>query len=218
MHKWLFYKKVYLHVAFAFLLFLVLEYFFLGSEIIVNAMLSFLDWYLRLVLLWLFTWATYLSQKMALNKTNKIIQYGWLVLYTVAEALLFVPLLVIVLWYTEDFSLLIHAVVLTFALFWGLSVVAITSKKDFSMLRSILYIWSFIGIGLIITGIIFWFTLGLWFSFWMIVLASIAILYQTSKLVHDYDEDQYIAASLWLFSSLMLMLWYVIRIFLALRR
>jgi hypothetical protein len=75
-----------------------------------------------------------------------------------------------------------------------------------------LAIGTFIALGLIIAGILFGFDLGLWFSAGMVLLASGSILYQTSNMVHKYNEDQYVAASLGLFASLMLLFWYILSI------
>ena len=58
----------------------------------------------------------------------------------------------------------------------------------------------------------FGFTLGLIFSFLMVGLASAAILYDTSKIMHHYSKNQYVAASLELFASVALLFWYILRI------
>ncbi len=49
----------------------------------------------------------------------------------------------------------------------------------------------------------------------MIGLAGAAILYDTSKVLRDYPEDRYVAASLQLFASVALMFWYVLRLFMS---
>ncbi len=110
------------------------------------------------------------------------------------------------------YNILNQAAILTLSLFTGLSAIVFVTKKDFSFLKSALTIGFFIAIGLIVAGVIFGFNLGLWFSVGMIVLASGSILYQTSNMVHKYQEDQYVAASLGLFASLMLLFWYILRI------
>jgi FtsH-binding integral membrane protein len=110
------------------------------------------------------------------------------------------------------FEILNQAAILTLSLFSGLSAVVLLTKKDFSFLRSGLAIGFFIALGLIIAGTLFGFNLGLWFSAGMVVLASGSILYQTSNMVHKYSEDQYVAASLGLFASLMLLFWYILSI------
>jgi FtsH-binding integral membrane protein len=49
----------------------------------------------------------------------------------------------------------------------------------------------------------------------MVVLAGAAILYDTSNVLLHFDENQYVGASLQLFSSVALMFWYVLRIFMS---
>jgi FtsH-binding integral membrane protein len=102
---------------------------------------------------------------------------------------------------------------LTAALFSGITAVAFLSKKDFSFLRGVLTISTFVALGLIVAGMIFGFNLGLWFSAGMVVIASISILYQTSQMIHKYQEDQYVAASLGLLGSFLLLFWYILSIF-----
>jgi len=98
------------------------------------------------------------------------------------------------------------------SLFTGLSAVVFVTKKDFSFLRTALMVGGFIAIGLIVAGLLFGFNLGLWFSVGMIILASGSILYQTSNLLRKYRTDQFVAAALGLFASLMLLFWYILRI------
>jgi FtsH-binding integral membrane protein len=96
----------------------------------------------------------------------------------------------------------------------GLSAVAFTTRKDFSFLGALL---RWIGFGvllLIVASLIFGFNLGTWFSVGMIVFAGGAILYDTSNIIHQYPEDRHVAASLQLFASVMLLFWYVLRLFL----
>ena len=57
--------------------------------------------------------------------------------------------------------------------------------------------------------------LGLIFSGVMVVFAGAAILYNTSNIMHHYNEAQYVAASLSLFASVALLFWYVLRIFMS---
>ena len=66
--------------------------------------------------------------------------------------------------------------------------------------------------GLIVCAVLFGFNLGLVFSFAMVFLASGAILYDTSKILHNYGPQQYVAASLQLFASVALLFWYVLQI------
>jgi FtsH-binding integral membrane protein len=49
----------------------------------------------------------------------------------------------------------------------------------------------------------------------MVLLAAGSILYQTSNMIHRYSADQYVVASIGLFASFMLMLWYIIQFFMS---
>jgi FtsH-binding integral membrane protein len=48
----------------------------------------------------------------------------------------------------------------------------------------------------------------------MVLLATGAILYDTSRIVRDYNTQDYVGASLELFASVMLLFWYILQIFL----
>ncbi len=211
-----FYRKTYAHVAGAFLVFLVLEYFFLSSETIVNIGLRMMQGYTWLIVLGLFMLVTTQAEKVIARTTDVRKQYAGFFLYIAAEAFIFVPLLYIAL-YQLGSEVLGQAFVLTIALFAGLSAVVLITKKDFSFMRSIITIAGLIAMGLIVAGIMFGFDLGLWFSGAMVLLAAGSILYQTSNMVHRYDKSQHVLASLGLFASFMLLLWYIIRIFLGRR-
>ncbi|MGB3590098.1 MAG: Bax inhibitor-1 family protein [Nonlabens sp.] len=212
-----FYKKTYTHVAIATLLFIVVEYVFLQIPPLVNFMLSLTQGWTWLLVLGGFMFATNYAEKMAHTSHNKSQQYLGLVLFVVAEALIFIPLIAIAVAYGElnGANVLNQAAILTLSLFTGLSAVVLVTKKDFSFLRSILAIGFFIAIGLIVAGMIFGFDLGLVFSGFMVVLAAGSILYQTSNLIHKYSTDQYVGAALGLFASLMLLFWYILSIFMS---
>lgn len=142
-------------------------------------------------------------------------QYTGLGIYVVAEALIFAPLLYIAA-ALSDPNVIPTAAILTLLLFAGLTAVAFTTRKDFSFLGGILTIGGFVALGLIICSAIFGFSLGLFFSVVMVVFASAAILYDTSKVIHHYSPHQYVAASLELFASVALLFWYILRIVMAL--
>jgi len=91
------------------------------------------------------------------------------------------------------------------------------TKKDFSFLRSGLMMATGAALMLIIMSLAFGFNLGLVFSVGMVLLAAAYILYQTSQVLAHYDPRQHVAAALALFSSIALMFWYVIRIFMRMR-
>ena len=92
------------------------------------------------------------------------------------------------------------------------------SNKDFSFLRSGLVTASGAALSLIGMSLVFGFNLGLVFSVGMVLLAAGYVLYHTSQVLAHYDPRQHVAAALALFSSVALMFWYVIRIFLRARQ
>jgi FtsH-binding integral membrane protein len=86
------------------------------------------------------------------------------------------------------------------------------TQKDFSFLGPILAVASFLIFGLIILGMLFSFSLGLWFSFAMVALASVFILYDTSNVLHKFRTDMHVAASLELFASIAVLFYYILLI------
>jgi FtsH-binding integral membrane protein len=144
-------------------------------------------------------------------------QYVGLGLYVVAEAIIFAPLLYIAAFYVGN-DVIPIAAALTLLLFGGLTAIVFTTGQDFSFLRGFLTVGGFIVLGIILCSVIFGFTLGLLFSGAMVIFASVAILYDTSKVMHHYSTDQHVAASLELFASVALLFWYVLRIVMAMRR
>ncbi|NJB35815.1 MULTISPECIES: Bax inhibitor-1 family protein [Flavobacteriaceae] len=209
-----FYKKTYAHLAGAVLLFILVETLFFQLDGILNLALSLTGGVSWLLLLGGFMLVTNYAEKLALGSNDKKMHYAGLALYVVAEAFIFIPLIFVAMYMAQDggFEILNQAAILTLALFSGLTAVVFITKKDFSFLSSILTIGFFIALGLIVAGVLFGFNLGLWFSVGMVVLASGSILYQTSNLIHKYNEEQYVAASLGLFASLMLLFWYILSI------
>ncbi len=67
-----------------------------------------------------------------------------------------------------------------------------------------------------IAGAIFGFKLGIWFSGITVLFAGACVLYDTSRIIHDYPADRPVGAALHLFASIAPMLWYVLRILISL--
>lgn len=209
-----FYKRTYAHVAGGVLVFIVFEYLLLQSEAIVSFMMSMTEGYKWLLMLGGFMFITSYAERMTLKSPDKNKQYLAYGLYILAQAFIFVPLIYIAAHYMDSGAeILNQAAIVTLGLFTGLSAVVLMSKRDFSFLKTGLAVGFFIVIGLIIAGTLFGFSLGLWFSVGMCLLAGGSILYQTSNLVNKYATDDYVPAALGLFASLMLLFWYVLRIF-----
>ena len=175
--------------------------------------------YSWLVVLGLFMGVSWLADHWARSDTSRGMQYAGLSLYVAANAVIFLPLLLLAREMTGDTSLIAQAGFLTLVLFLALTFVALTTRKDFSFLGGILKIGGILALGLIVASIFFQgLTLGLWFSAAMVLLAAGSVLYTTGNMIHHYRTDQYVAASLGLFASVALMFWYILRILMSLRR
>jgi len=142
-------------------------------------------------------------------------QYIGLVLYVLAEAIIFLPLLFIAAYYTKDPNIIPSAGLLTLTLFAGLTGTVFITRKDFSFMRGILTVGSFVALGVIVAAILFGFALGTLFSAAMVILAGGYILYYTSNIMRHYRTDQHVAASLALFAAVALMFWYILRLFMS---
>lgn len=206
--------RTYAHLAGAIGAFTALEIFFFStglSETIARALTS-VPW---LLVLGGFVLVSWLATSAAHKAVSMAAQYGALAAYVVVEAIIFVPLL-----YVANFKapgVISSAAGVTALGFAGLTAVAFLTRKNFSFLGSLLWWGGIAAVLAIAAGAIFGFELGTWFTVGMIVFAGAAILYDTSNVLHEYPEDRHVAASLRLFASVLLLLWYVIRLFLSRR-
>ena len=212
-----FIKKTYLHLlgailACAALDAIILTVFDQQLQPIVGWVTSGWHW---LLFLGAFMGVSWIANSWAHSNTSRQTQYLGLCLYVVAEALLLIPLLYIASHYSSP-DLIKSAGIVTAVVFGGLTVVVMVTRTDFSFLRWALVAGGFIAMGLIVASIfIGGFSLGLWFSVAMVVLAAGSILYNTSNVLHHYHTQQHVAASLALFASVALLFWYVLQIFMS---
>ena len=213
-----FIRRTYLHLLGAILAFagIVAVILTLFDEQLAQIVPRLMGGYMWLVVLGGFMLVSYIADRWAHSNTSRQMQYLGLSVYVIAEALIFVPLL----WFAQNFfggqdsNLILSAGIVTGVVFGGLTFTVLVTKTDFSFLKWALVVGGFIAMGLIVCGIVFQgFSLGIWFSIAMVILASGAILYNTSNILHHYNTDQYVAASLALFASVALLFWYVIQIF-----
>ncbi|GIW79143.1 MAG: permease [Gemmatales bacterium] len=215
-----FIRRTYAHLAGAILAFVGIEtaLFQAGLAVpVTRYLLQFgqLGW---LGVLLLFIAAGWIAQSWAHNATSRGMQYAGLALYVVVEAIIFLPLLTIAVYYVRDPTVLPTAAILTLGIFGGLSTAVMVTKRDFSFLAPILSIGFFVALGLIVCAVLFEFQLGLLFSFAMVALASGAIIYTTSQIMLYYRTDQHVGAALELFAAVALLFWYVLRILIAVSR
>lgn len=213
-----FIRKTYLHVAgaivgFAVLLFALVNFvpddtmkqIFFGSRF---------SW---LIVLGVFMAVSFMAQRMADARSSVGTQYLGLALYTVAEAVLFWP----IIWVCNNIpslhGILPQAVILTLALAGGLTLSVFVTKADFSWMRSALWVGGLVAMGVIVLSIFMGFNLGIFFVVAMIALMCGFILYDTSNVLHHYHTSQYVGAALSIFSSLATLFWYVIQLLISLR-
>lgn len=210
-----FYKKTYLHVAIAILAFILVESLLLKIVPLewISAMLGGrLIWLLIIGLFWL---GSMLSDNLAFNPSRDK-QYLGLGIYVVLEAIIFLPLIALA-YFNIGGEIIIQAALMTLFMFGGLTATVFFTNTDFSFLRTVIIVGGFVSLGIIVVGAIFGFNLGLWFSLFMVVLASASILYETSQIKNIYGTQMYVGAALRLFASIMLLFWYILRILMSRR-
>ena len=209
-----FIRKTYLHLVGAVLAFAGLEWLFFQTPYAAPIAVYMLEtsW---LAVLGGFIIVSWIASSVAHKVESKAAQYAALGAFVVAEAIIFIPILFIAVAVGE--GILQSAVMVTLGAFIALSAVAIYSGRDFTFLRGLKLWGGLIALGTLIMGGVMGFHMGTWFSMAMIGFAGASILYDTTKVLKVYPDDRYIAAALELFASLALMLWYVLRLFLARR-
>jgi FtsH-binding integral membrane protein len=215
-----FVQRTYLHLFGAILLFVGIEaaiFTLLPQETLIGFMqlinASRFGW---LIVLFGFMGVSWLANSWAMSDASQTLQYIGLLLYVVAEAIIFVPLLFMA---NVVAPMAIPAAgLLTLVMFGGLTLLVMITGSDLTSWGKYLWLAGLGALGVCICAILFNFQLGVWFSGAMIVLASGYILYDTSNVLHRYRTEQYVAASLALFASVALLFWYILRLMMSLRR
>ncbi len=208
-----FINRTYLHLFGAITLFVALEAWFFQSGIAerINAFLPRgAGWLMVLGAFMLVGWA---ASHVAHRAKTLSAQYAALGGFVLAEAIIFVPLLSVATNLSPDIPK--QAALATVAAFAALTAIAFVTRKDFSFLRGLMFWGGVVAISAIVLGALFGFHLGTWFSVAMIGFAGAAILYDTSNVLLHFSEDRYVAGALELFSSVALMFWYVLRLFMS---
>jgi FtsH-binding integral membrane protein len=210
-----FIRRTYAHLAVALLGFIAVEYYLVHSSFaasLVSSMLGGMSW---LIVLGLFMGVSYLANKLAASQTSQQMQYLGLGLFVVAEAIVFLPLLYIATFYAGE-GLIATAGLMTLLLVGGITATVFITKKDFSFMGSVLSMGGFVALGFILCSMIFGFSLGLVFSSVMVLFAGGSVLYSTSNILHRYNTDQHVAASLSLFASVALLFFYILQVLMSL--
>lgn len=218
-----FLRKTYAHLGVALLAFAAIA----GGmmRFMPETSLKFSAWALRgrwnwLLVLGLFMLVGYIAERLARSETSRAVQYVGLAIAVIAEGVILQPVLWLVLlkFGGAGFaSILTQSIIITMAIFVGLTLTVFLTKKDFSFLRGILVVASFGALGVILASMAFGFSLGAVFCGAMILLMAGYILYQTSLVMRDFPPSAHVAASLMLFSTIATLFWYVIQLLASLR-
>jgi len=216
-----FYKKTYLTAGFSFLawIFTVLGLFDTGIATDLVYGMGEISWLLVLGIFWI---ASYIGEKLTTAK-EKEMQFLGLGIYVAAYAVIFLPLISIVIEYSHGSwrmamdNVLIPALISTLTVFAALTATVFATKTDFSFLRTFVIFGTFFALGAIIIFSVSGIHTGSWFAIAMIILMSATILYQTDQIKTKFDTTQHIGAGAMIFASFMVLLWYIIRLFVSRR-
>lgn len=181
---------------------------------LVSRMLSGWGW---AIVLGAFMVVSWVARSWANSSTSKATQYAGLSLYVVAQSVILLPMLYICIRVMNEPNLPIMAAAITGLCFVGLTAFVFMTGVDASWMGKYLAIGGFVAMGVIFAGMMFGFSLGLWFSGLMVLLSCGYIVYDTSNIMHHYNTNQYVAASLALFASVVLLFWYVLQILMSLQ-
>jgi len=186
------------------------------------------------IVLGLFMVVGYVAERLARSETSRGLQYFGLGLAVVAESFLLQPMIWLLMlkfgvydkasipaFFVGGASppmnglaaeILVQAIVITLAIFIGLTLIVFITKKDFSFMRGALMLCSFAAMGVIMASLLFGFHLGAIFSGLVILLMAGYILFQTSVIMKDFPPTAFVAAALMLFSTIATLFWYVLRL------
>ncbi|HVC94268.1 MAG TPA: Bax inhibitor-1 family protein [Pirellulales bacterium] len=210
-----FIRKTYAHLGGAVFAFTAIEAALiqtgLGDQMIHALGRSQFGW---LIVIGAFMFVSYIADRWARSTTSSAMQYMGLALYVAAEAVIFLPLLTFA--NSIDTRVIPTAGLATLTVFGGLTALVFLTGKDFSFLRTALWLGGLIAMGFVLCAVFIGFSLGLVFSVAMVALASGYILYDTSNVLHHYRIGQHVAAALALFASVALLFFYIVRIVLSL--
>ena len=210
-----FIRKTYSHLTAAVFALMAIEFllFTVVPEKTMNALVAtMMGGFGWLIVLGAFMAVSWVARSWASNGGSIGKQYAGLGLYVVAEAVILLPALYIAIRVMGQPKIPIMAAIITSVCFAGLTAFVFTTRVDLASWGKFLWLGGLLAIGIIIAGVIFGFSLGLFFSGAMVALACGYILYDTSNVLHHYQTNQHVAASLALFASVALLFYYVLRI------
>ncbi len=165
-----------------------------------------------LLVLGAFMAVSWVARSWATSATSRGMQYAGLGLYVAANAVILLPMLYICIHVLREPNLPVMAAAITAMCFVGLTAFVFITGVDLAGWGKFLMLGGLVAMGVIVAGIFFGFSLGLWFSGLMVALSCGYILYDTSNVMHHYHTSQYVAASLALFADVVLLFYYVLNL------
>ena len=205
-----FMRRVYLRLVAGVAAFVLIEAYLFTSGLAV-AITEFVFSTSWLLILGGFMVVSWLANAVALRAASPASQWGGYLLLVAANALIFAPMLVIA--ELQVPGTVAQAGQYAVGGFVILSVVAHRSSRDFTWLGASLRWFGILALAGIALAVLTGFQLGTWFSLAMIGFAGAAILYETQVLLRETPPGRETVAAMALFSSLALLFWYVLRLF-----
>ncbi len=208
--RFTFLRKVYTLLFFAIAAFVGLEYLWFQTPVAhhVLTLVQNVSWLLFMGGFMVVSWLASRIASGNYTTTSKYIGFG---IYVAAQSLLFIPLLVIAQ-HSAGGDVLETAGVMTLLTFAVLTAIVFFTRADLTSWGRYLIWMGVLALGAIVCSAIFGFTLGIGFSVLMAGFAGLAILHDTSMILHHYHDEEYVGAALQLFASVALMFWYILRI------
>lgn len=207
-----FLRKTYSHLLGAVVAFVGLEFLLFQSGIAqAVAPIMVNNW---LIVIGGFMILGFVTSYFTRQESSLQMQYVEMAITIALQAFIFIPLLVYAV-YLTDISVLSSALTVTLIIFAAMTALVAYTGKSFSFLGPFLAVVGIAALLAIVGSVIFSVTLGFYFSLAMVVFAAGVVLYQTSKVVHDYGPGQHVTAATGLFASVALLFYYVLTTFIS---
>jgi FtsH-binding integral membrane protein len=202
-----FLRATYGHLFGAVIAFIALEYVLFASGIadaLAPVMAS--NW---LIVIGGFMLLGFVTNYFTRRVSTPAMQYVEMAVTIALQAVIFIPLLYFAVYFTDG-SVLSTAAWITMAIFGVMTAVVVYSGKDFSFMGPFLAVVGIAALIAIVGSVIFGIALGFYFSLAMVVFAAGVVLYETSKVLRQYEPGQHVAAATGLFASVALLFYYVL--------
>lgn len=187
-----------------------------------------------ILVLVLFMAVAYGGQRLAQSETSRGVQYLGLTISVLLWSVIAQPMIWIAIIKFSDnpqavlagndmlsaraAAVLGESVIVTLAIFIGLTATVFITKKDFSFLRGILSISMFAALGVALASALFGFQVGMLYSGFVILIMSGYILYETSLVMGYFRPTQYVSAALMLFGTIITLFLQVLNIVMSSQR